>query len=191
VQRTFSLTHRHFGAVPEPGELTSDDAAVLAAVEGGFVTVGDHLDAARFRAGLAEAMRLSASVNRYLGEQEPWKTINADEARAATVLWVALQCVDNLKTLIAPFLPFSSQRLHEVLGGEGTIAPMPELVGGAAPNDSGHRALTGRYQLGGWEPSRLPPGRPLAVPAPLFRKLDPATTDDEVERMAQRAASRA
>ena len=51
VNRTLTSAHRNFGAVPEPGELTDDDREVLAAVEGGFETVGALIDAASFRAG--------------------------------------------------------------------------------------------------------------------------------------------
>ena len=189
VQRTLSMAHRHFGCVPQAGEPTTDDAAVLASVEAGFDSVGHHLDAARFRAGLAEAMRLSASVNRYLGEQEPWKSITADEARAATVLWVALQCVENLKTLFAPFLPFNSQRLYELLGGEGGHAVMPEFVDVPDGDGRAHRILTSDYASGSstWQPSRLQSGHTLPAPEPLFRKLDPAMIEEEVDRMARRA----
>ncbi len=184
VQRTLSLVHRHFGGLPEPGMLTDDDAGLLAAVDGGFETVGTHLDAARFKAALTEAMRLSASVNRYLGEHEPWKLIESNRSRAATVLWVALQAVANLNVQLTPFLPFSSQRLHELLGRDGCIAPMPELR--ASAEGAVHRVMTGEYPVGGWQVSRLPSGRPLAAPTPLFRKLDPAIMDEELQRMARR-----
>jgi methionyl-tRNA synthetase len=188
VQRTLSLTHRHFGAVPEPGPLTDGDVALLAEVEAGFDGVGAHLDAARFRAGLAETMRLSSSVNRYLGAQQPWKSIDADKARAASVLWVAIQCVENLKTLLAPFLPFSSQRLHELIGGEGGgLAVMPDFLDVPDGDGRAHRVLTGDYatRSGMWRPSRLPSGRPLLAPVSLIRKLDPSIVAEEVERMAR------
>jgi methionyl-tRNA synthetase len=187
VQRTLSLSNRHFGSVPEPDLLTDGDAALMAAVDAGFETVGDHIDAARFRAGLAEAMRLSASVNRYLGEQEPWKVMEVDQARAATVLWVALQCVQNLGTLLSPFLPFSSQRLHEMLSGEGTLASMPGLTETEGA-DGSHQVLTGRYAVGGWRASRLPASRPLSAPRPLFRKIEGAIINQELRRMAERGA---
>src|SRR5436305_13483741 len=63
VNRTLVNAHRNFGMVPEPGELTEQDIAVLAAVERAFETVGDHIESARFRAALAEAMATSALAN--------------------------------------------------------------------------------------------------------------------------------
>ncbi|MCU0491434.1 MAG: methionine--tRNA ligase, partial [Chloroflexaceae bacterium] len=115
VNRTLTNVYRNFGAVPQPGELGPTDTALLAEVEAGFASVGELLDAARFKQALAEVMRLAAQVNVYLSEQEPWKVIKTDRQRAATVLYVALRCVDNLKTLFTPVLPFTSQQLHELL----------------------------------------------------------------------------
>jgi methionyl-tRNA synthetase len=84
------------------------------------------------------------------------------------VLYVALRCVDNLKTMLTPFLPFSSQRLHAMLGYGDVIAPQP------AVKDLGtHRVITGSYDSRDrWRPSTLEPGRKLPAPAPLFKRLD-------------------
>ncbi|HUY61490.1 MAG TPA: methionine--tRNA ligase, partial [Candidatus Dormibacteraeota bacterium] len=125
VNRTLSLAHRHFGMVPHPATLQPADTAVLAGVSAGFETVGQLLEAARFKAALAQAMALAAQVNQYLGEQEPWRLVAGDRERAATVLHTALRCVDSLKVLLAPFLPFSAQQLHRLLGYAGDLAGEP------------------------------------------------------------------
>jgi methionyl-tRNA synthetase len=190
VNRTLTSAHRNFGAIPEPGELTEDDRALLAAVEGGFDTVGELIEAARFKAALAEAMRIASLVNQYTSEQAPWATIKTDRERAGTVLYVALRAIDSLKILLAPFLPFSSQKVHELLGYEGQVAGPLELreVDDADP----HEVLTGEYEswVGRWEPSQLEAGRTLPEPQPLFKKLDPEKViADELKRMQQRAAT--
>src|SRR5262249_30763902 len=115
VSRTLTNAHRAFGAVPEPGQLTDLDRELLATVEGGFDAVGELIERARFRAALNEAMRLSSEVNQYVSDQAPWSLIKTDRDRAATVLYVALRAVDSLKVLFTPFLPHTSQRLHEML----------------------------------------------------------------------------
>ena len=61
-------------------------------------------------------MRLASLVNEYTSEQAPWALVKTDRERAATVLYVGLRCIDSLKMLFTPFLPFSAQRLHELLG---------------------------------------------------------------------------
>jgi methionyl-tRNA synthetase len=101
------------------------------------------------------------------------------------VLYVALRCVDNLKLLFAPFLPFSSQRLHELLGYEGTIAGPLEFKHYTEDDGSSHRVLTGNYAAasGRWEPTKLPAGQTLPEPKPLFKKLDETIVQEELARM--------
>ena len=60
--------------------------------------------------------------NQYMAEQAPWAKLEAERERAGTILYVALRAIDSLKMLLAPFLPFSAQRLHELLGYEDVIA---------------------------------------------------------------------
>ena len=147
---------------------------LLDAVERAFDTAGEHIENARFRAALAEGMATSALANQYLSDQAPWSLVKTDRERAATGLYVALRAVDSLKTLFLPFLPFSSQVLHELLGYEGWIAGPLEVRSVEEDDGSAHEILTGDYAswVGSWAPSELPPGQTLREPRPLFRKLD-------------------
>jgi methionyl-tRNA synthetase len=192
ANRTLTSVHRTFGAVPEPGALIEADEAVLAAVESGFSTVGSLIAAARFKAALGEAMSLATSANQYLNDQAPWNVIKDDRDRAGTILYVALRCIDNLKTILTPFLPFSCQALHELLGYDGYVAG--PLTYEKVEEDDGtvHEVLTGDYGSwsGRWEPSQLPPGQAIREPRPLFEKLDPdAVVADELARMERSAAA--
>jgi methionyl-tRNA synthetase len=185
VNRTLTSAYRNFGSVPEPGSLTPDDEDLIKTVEAGFEAVGEHIEAARFKAALAEAMQLARRVNVYVNDQAPWALLESDRERAATVLYVCLRCVDSLKTLFTPFMPFSSQTLHELLGNDGLIAGPLEFREIEDDGDE-HVVLTGDYQawVGAWAPSRLQPGQALHEPKPLFRKLDAAKVEeDELKRM--------
>ncbi len=188
AHRTLTNAFRHFGAVPPAGQSKVEDQRVLAEVEEGFATVGAAIESARFRAGLTEAMRLAAQVNVYLTASEPWKLMNSDRERAGTVLYTALRCIDNLKTMLTPFLPFSSQRLHQALGYGGTIAGQPDFST-IAENGETHEVLTGDYASwsGRWTRSSLLPGQALREPAALFKKLDAGVVEDELRRMEERA----
>ena len=192
VNRTLVSAHRSFGAVPEPCELTDADRSVLDTIAGGFDSVGGLIEEARFKAALAEAMRLSSAANVYLAEQAPWALLKTDPPRAATVLNVALRCVDSLKTLLTPFLPFSSQVVHELLGYDGDLAGPLELRTVEESEGASHEVLTGDYAgwVGHWAPSDLPAGQALGEPRPLFRKLDPETVvTEELERMRRSAGA--
>jgi methionyl-tRNA synthetase len=130
-------------------------------------------------------------VNQYVSDEAPWASIESDRRRAGTVLHVSLRCVDDLKTMLAPFLPFSSQAVHELLGYDGWLAGPIEVQEREEEGGSVHAVLTGDYGswVGRWEPGRLPAGQPLREPRPLFRKLDPdRVVADELGRMEAAAA---
>jgi methionyl-tRNA synthetase len=123
-------------------------------------------------------MTMAARVNVYLGTEQPWHTIKTDRGRAGTVLYVALRCVDNLKTMLTPFLPFSSQRLHRMLGYEDTIAPQP-IVREFSEDGDTHTVITGEYEsVDRWRISELAPGRRLPAPEALFKRLDPVLEEE-------------
>ena len=172
VHRTLVNVHRNFGEVPRPSALTEADEKLLAEVEAALGQVADRLGEARFQTALKHVLTTAAKVNVYLGTEQPWHTIKTDRERAGTVLYVALRCVDNLKTMLTPFLPFSSQRLHRMLGYDDVIAPQPE-VREFSEDGVSHSVLTGDYPSADrWTPSRLEPGRKLPQPDPLFKRLD-------------------
>jgi methionyl-tRNA synthetase len=192
VNRTLHSAYKNFGAVPEPGSLSDADRALLAEVEGGFDSIGSLIEAARFKNALQEAMRLAGLGNQYVAEQAPWSILESDRDRAATILYVALRAIDNLKIMLLPYLPFSSQRLHELLGYDGTIAGELEIRTVEEDEARRHEVLTGSYEgwTGRWEPSALPPGQELRQPEPLFTKLDAEqVVADELALMEAAAAA--
>jgi methionyl-tRNA synthetase len=185
VNRTLQSAFKNFGEVPVPGALTVEDETLLREVDRGFESVGSLIEAARFRNALQETMRLAGLGNQYVAEQAPWAKLETDRERAGTILYVALRVVDSIKTLLTPFLPFSAQRLHELLGYDGVIAGELDFLTIDEEGEE-HAVLTGDYETwsGRWEPSRLPPGQALREPRPLFEKLDAErVVAEELERM--------
>ena len=178
VHRTLVNAHRNFGAVPQPGNLTGIDESLIKEVEAALDEVAKHLQEARFQNALKLAMGIASRVNVYLGTEQPWHTIKSDRERAGTVLYVALRCVDNLKTMLTPFLPFSAQRLHAMLGYEDVIAPQPD-VREFSENGASHTVITGEYEaVDRWRPSQLEPGRTLPAPQALFKRLDDVSEEE-------------
>jgi methionyl-tRNA synthetase len=185
VHRTLVNAHRNFGAVPQQGELTDSDRALIKEVEDALDYVATQLGQARFQVALKYAMTMASKVNVYLGTEQPWHTIKTDRGRAGTVLYVALRCVDNLKLMLTPFLPFSSQKLHEMLGYTDVIAPQPE-VREVSEDGLVHRVITGDYPMvDRWKVSTLEAGHPLPQPVALFKRLDDVPDDDAGAAAAQ------
>lgn len=185
AHRVLSFTHRHFGEIPEAGELTSVDDELLDQARSGFELVGDQIAARHFRSALAEAFSLARQVNRYLETKAPWMQIKTDRDAAATTLNVALQAINALKTLFAPFLPFSSESLHAALGYEKPLFG-EQIVEAVGEGEAAHEVLRydDRDARGRWRYETLPAGRPLEKPKPLFKKLDESLIDEELERMS-------
>ena len=176
VNRVLVNAHRNFGEVPAPGPLSDGDQEVLKEISNGFDTVGGLLEKASFQQAIKEALRLSSLANGYLAEEQPWHTIKSDRERAATVLYVGLRLVDALKVIFTPFLPFTSQRVHEMLGHSGHLAGPLEFKEIVEEGGRRHRVLTGDYAswTGSWEAPELPVGQKLQEPRPLFKKLEEA-----------------
>jgi len=191
VNRTASLIAKNIGEIPARGELTDLDRTLLATTSGGFATVGTNIEHHRQRAGLAEGMRIVGEVNKYLTETEPWKLKNSDPERMRDVLHVTAQAVSDCRTLLSPYLPHSAQKVHEALGGSGTVSPMPELREVTDLDDGRpYPILTGDYRQGEtlpqWRSYPVVPGTPVAAPTPIFTKLDvAAVVEEELGRLQQ------
>jgi methionyl-tRNA synthetase len=185
ANRMLSFAYKRFdGRVPEPGELDGEDRALLEKVEAGFETVGDLYNACKFRAALGEALALAREANGYLDRKAPWFQIKEDRAAAATTVYVILRAIDNLKTILAPILPHTAQKLHEYLGYEGQLFGTQHMVEYQEETRS-HTALTYDHSgaIGTWAPSTLPAGQALRAPAPLFKKLDESVIEEEYARL--------
>ncbi|MEE8205197.1 MAG: methionine--tRNA ligase, partial [Dehalococcoidales bacterium] len=113
VQRVLTFVYRNFdGGVPsysdmgiektpEPTQLEIDSLVVLN-------DVGEAISKCHFKLAIKKAMTLAQEANRYLEATSPWKVIKADRKAAAASLYIALCVISYLKTMLYPFLPFSS-----------------------------------------------------------------------------------
>ncbi|MCH5327502.1 MAG: methionine--tRNA ligase [Coprobacter sp.] len=117
VNRAMVLTHKYFeGKVPACGTLSDYDRQTLAEFAGVKAEMETYLEHYRFRDALKEAMNLARIGNKYLADTEPWKLAKTDMNRVATILNLSLQIAANLAIAFEPFLPFSAQKLRDMLG---------------------------------------------------------------------------
>lgn len=164
VQRVLSFTYRNFNqSIPEVGELDAECKALLRRAEGTLETVDRLLYNCQFRDSIREAMALAQEANRYLDYKAPWKTIKENEDNAAKTVVTVLGVISCLKTVLYPFLPFSSQKLHYLLGFGGKIEDT------------------------GWNFIVPPAGQKIPSPEHLFAKLDEKIVDEENSILARGA----
>ncbi|WJJ97184.1 methionine--tRNA ligase [Algibacter luteus] len=116
INRVVVLTNKYYeGIVPEPAEFNEVDEETLASVKAYPDVIASSIERYRFREAGQELMNLARLGNKYLADAEPWKVIKEDEARTKTIMYVALQIASALATLSEPFLPFTSEKLKNIL----------------------------------------------------------------------------
>ncbi|MFN8354974.1 MAG: methionine--tRNA ligase [Spirosomataceae bacterium] len=116
VNRAVILTEKNFDSkVPAKGQLTAIEQETLAALAEMPAKIGEAVENYRFREGLGLLMDVARLGNKYLTDTEPWKAIKTDPARAATILNTTLQIAANLSILCEPFLPFTAQKIRDIL----------------------------------------------------------------------------
>ena len=116
INRVVVLTNKYYdGIVPLPANFTAVDEETLAAVKAYPAVISSSIERYRFREASQELMNLARLGNKYLADEEPWKTIKTDEERTKTVMFVALQIASALAILSEPFLPFTSTKLKGIL----------------------------------------------------------------------------
>ena len=117
VHRALTFTSKNFGGVvPEVGFLDAVDKAMVRNIEEQWRKVGTNLDFVHFRDALREIIQLARLGNQYFDQKAPWDLVRKDKAACGTTLHVSLRVSKALATMLAPFLPFSSQRLWQMLG---------------------------------------------------------------------------
>jgi len=160
AHRVLTFAYRNFdGVVPAPGKIDSQGQKLMAKAQETLNDVDRLINSCHFKEGIKAAMALAQETNRYLDDKAPWKAIKEDKQASATSTFVALSVLAALKTVLYPFLPFSSEKLHRFLGFDGSI------------------------EANGWQVQSIAAGQKLKMPEPLFRKLDDSIIDEETRRL--------
>jgi methionyl-tRNA synthetase len=116
INRVVVLTNKYWdGIVPTCNTLDTYDKEVLEKLKAFPDKIGASIEKYRFREALGELMNLSRLGNKYLADTEPWKLKKTDEQRTETILNISMQIAASLAILSEPFMPFSSNKLKDIL----------------------------------------------------------------------------
>jgi methionyl-tRNA synthetase len=124
-----------------------------------FTEVDTLIAACSFKQAIKRAMDLAHEANRYLDDKAPWKAFKTNKQDAANSLFTVIRVISALKTMLYPYLPFSSQKLHEFLGFDGTVEDV------------------------GWQIQTPKQGQQLRQPQPLFTKLEDEIIEKEMQKL--------
>ena len=116
INRVVVLTNKYYdGIVPQPNEFSEIDEQTLAELKAYPAVISSSIERYRFREAQGELMNVARLGNKYLADEEPWKMVKTNPERVKTQMYVALQIAAALRILCEPFLPFTANKLSEIL----------------------------------------------------------------------------
>ncbi len=166
VNRALVLTQKYFdGKVPEVAGSNEYDFQLRQLCSDYMTNIEENIGQFKFREALKELMNVARLGNKYLADTEPWKLIKTDEDAVKTILYNSLQLCARLAVLMEPFLPFSAQKLKDMLC-------LPKLT---------------------WDDCKkfdlLPAGHTLGEPGLLFAKIEDAAIEAQINKLMQTKAA--
>ncbi|MFW0112492.1 methionine--tRNA ligase [Rothia sp. P5766] len=149
AQRSLSMVAKNCqGTVPQPGQFTAEDTAMLEAAGALLEQVRADFDILAFHRALERIWQVVGEANRYFTAQEPWKLRKTDPERMNTVLYVTAEVLRIVATLTQPVMPTSMGKLLDLLA--------------VAPENRSFRDLD----------RALVAGTVLPAPAPIFPRYE-------------------
>jgi len=162
INRVAVLTQKYYeGEVPAAGALNATDSETLQQISEFTQKIEQSLERYRFREAQQELMNIARLGNKYLADEEPWKLIKTDAERVKTVMYVALQVATALAITSEPFLPFTSEKLKNIL----------------------QLGTTAWEQVKQNPTALLPTGHKIGVATLLFEKIEDAAIAKQLERL--------
>jgi methionyl-tRNA synthetase len=116
AQRSLSMIAKNCdGMVPTPGAFTTDDAALLALADDALTNARSEMDEQSIHLALGQIIAVSSEANRYFDTQAPWTLRKTDTQRFETVLYVTVEVIRRIVTLLQPFIPQSCEKMLDLL----------------------------------------------------------------------------
>src|ERR1700683_4760516 len=153
AQRSLSMIAKQYqGVLPEPGEFSDNDKAILAQADGMIGLARSAMATQQIHQYLNAVWAVVAEANRYFAGEAPWALAKTDPKRQGTVLYVTAEVVRQIAILAQPAMPQASGKLLDILG---------------IPDETSSRNFAALSQ-------RIKPGVVLPAPAPVFpRYIEP------------------
>ena len=162
AHRVLSMTQRYFdGVIPDAVGVNDKDIGLMTLCDTTLSNVAEEISNCHFRKALDLSMALAQETNKYIDEKAPWKEFKNNSDHAGNTLHHCLNVLNALKISLNPFIPFSTEKLNEMLGFKDPISS----------------------QGWNWSPSILNSHNKIGGIAPLFVKLDTDVADKEINRL--------
>ena len=165
INRSLTFIVRYFdGVTPTAGELTEEDRVLLNGLAAAPNTVGASFETFQVRSAVRELITIGNQLNKYFNDQQPWITRKTDPVRCQTAMWVCTQAVRSLAILLSPIIPFSSERIWQMLSLDGS--PHQQVW-----DDAGQPGVAEGHRIG--------------TPEILFTKIEDETVEQESAKLGK------
>jgi len=136
IHRTLTFTWtRYEGKVPEPQDYDALDNEFIERIRQVAADVGREIENNELTKGLRKIVEFSAFCNQYFQKKQPW----LDKEKAKTSLYLCVNAVRSLATLLEPYMPFSAERLKQQLNLDGAVNKQNWDVASQITIKSGHQ----------------------------------------------------
>lgn len=169
VNRSLTFVAKHFdNEAPARSELDELDRWMFERIQTAAARIGQSIERYEMRQALRDFMDVARDANKYFNDQQPWLSVKNDFDKCATTLSICLQVSKTLAVLMAPFMPFSAEKLWKLLNLQGNVH---EQSWGAAAEQA------------------IEAGHKLNQPDILFSKIEDEAIDAELARLNLKPAT--
>ena len=159
INRVVVLTNKYWnGTVPKCNSISSNDMELIEEIKTYPDMIGKSIEKFRFKQALNELMNLARVGNKYLAENEPWKLFKEDHQRTETIMNISLQIAASLAILSEPFMPFTSNKLKNLLN-----------IDNCSWNDAGKQIIKNNHQVN--------------PPVHLFHKIEDEKITEQLNKL--------
>ncbi|MBE6380882.1 MAG: methionine--tRNA ligase [Lentisphaerae bacterium] len=127
------------GVIPRPGNMQSEDTALLAMADAALVKMEESLANLALDKGIAAVLDVVRAGNRYFDAAAPWTLAkNGETERLNTVIYTVAEAMRRVAVLLDPVMPGKMKELRDMLGMD------PELPATMESLHSKENVLSGR-----------------------------------------------
>ncbi|MFQ5649051.1 MAG: methionine--tRNA ligase [bacterium] len=168
VNRSLTFVARHFDTrVPQQYGLDELDRWMLQRIADAPQKIAAAIEKYEMRQALRDFMEVARDANKYFNDKQPWRTVKVDREACSTTLNICIQVSKALAVFMAPFMPFSAEKLWQMLNLDSDVHKRNWLTAGQEP---------------------LPAGHALNKPEILFAKIEDDVIAAELARLHKKTA---
>ena len=116
AQRCLSIIAKNGAAVPEAGDATPAEEALVESVRAAEAGMRAAMAGLAIHTALEAIWSAARDANQYFADQAPWSVRKTDPARAYTILYYAAEAIRRIAIMARWAIPESADKLLDLLG---------------------------------------------------------------------------